>query len=85
MAGLGGVGVAMPGVTAAPLVGGAAVAPGNPIIQFLTVADRAQFGYLTDFLWATCYKNAGANAESKMLVPLANPERVRVRVVSYKL
>jgi hypothetical protein len=45
------------------------------IIQFLPVADRAQFGYLTDFLRATCHKNTGANAESKMLVPLASPGR----------
>jgi hypothetical protein len=32
MAGLGGVGAAMPGVPAAPLVGGAVAAPGNPIL-----------------------------------------------------
>jgi hypothetical protein len=45
------------------------------IIQFLPMADRAQFEYLLDFLRATCHKNTGANAESKMLVPLANPGR----------
>jgi hypothetical protein len=39
------------------------------------VADRAQFTYLTNFLHAACHKNTGANAESKMLVPLANPGR----------
>jgi hypothetical protein len=45
------------------------------IIQFLPAADRAQFEYLSDFLRATCHRNTGANAESKMLVPLANPGR----------
>jgi hypothetical protein len=43
------------------------------LIQFLPVADRAQFTYLINFLRAACHKNTGANAESKMLVPLANP------------
>jgi hypothetical protein len=38
------------------------------IIQFLPVADRAQFTYLFNFLRAACHKNTGANAESKMLV-----------------
>jgi hypothetical protein len=45
------------------------------IMMLLPVADQAKFNYLLEYLQAACHKSAGANAGSKMLLPLANPGR----------
>jgi hypothetical protein len=48
----------------------AALDRAKEILLLLPVADQGQFENILTDLWAACHNNAGANAASKMLVPL---------------